>query len=304
MKKLNASNKRNRGIALIQALIISIILTMLGIYINQTVRSQIGTVSLMKDSFDLGLQLENAEAELLHKLLTQKLYRKNESDDAIVQQWNFYGKPFKLNENTTVMIQDLSGVLGLNILDNTIASKFFEQQGGSDHEIRTLLDSLADWKDKDDLKRLNGAEGHYYSQIKKPGPRNAYLQTVEEVESVKQGLLLTSEQWKRYFTTEIIVGFNPLNAPNAILKAFLSNNSFYEEVLRQREAGTLTGHSFYQVTAIEDNDFISFLTGGVLKISLLVKGQNNKLSKEFIVDLRPSSLTRPITIRQLTWNQV
>ena len=42
------SIRNTQGIALIQVLIISIILTMLGIYINQTVRSQIGIVSLMK----------------------------------------------------------------------------------------------------------------------------------------------------------------------------------------------------------------------------------------------------------------
>ena len=64
----NSSIKSSRGIALIQVLIISIILTMLGIYINQTVRSQITVVSLMKGSFELKLALENAEAELLHVL--------------------------------------------------------------------------------------------------------------------------------------------------------------------------------------------------------------------------------------------
>ena len=70
IKKPNVKN--SQGIALIQVLIISIILTMLGIYINQTVRSQIGVVSLMKNSFELNIELENSEAELLHALLTQK----------------------------------------------------------------------------------------------------------------------------------------------------------------------------------------------------------------------------------------
>ncbi len=296
--------KNSQGIALIQVLIISIILTMLGIYINQTVRSQVGIVNLMKNSFALNLQLENAEAELLYTLLTQKRYRKIGSDNAIVQKWNFYGTPFLLNENTTVIIQDLSGLLSLNILNKTLARNFFEQMGHSAHEVRTFLDSLEDWKDKDDLKRLNGAESNYYRYIKQPGPRNAYLQTVSEVENIQQGRLLTRAQWQRYFTTEIVLSFNPFNAPNFILKVFLNNDTAYEEVLQKRSAGLLTELGFYQITSIEQDEFISFATGRLLKVTLLVKGQNNKLSKQFIVDLRPRSSTRPVVISQLTWNQV
>lgn len=304
MKLKNKAASASRGIALIQVLIISIILTMLGIYINQTVRSQIGIVSLMKNSFELNLQLENAEAELLHTLLTQQNKQQKGSENTLVQHWSFYGKPFPLNKNTTVTIQDLSGLLSLNTLDNTLARGLFSQLGFSGHKVRTFLDSLADWKDKDDLKRLNGAESDYYRYIKKPGPRNAYLQTLGEVESIQQGQLLTTTQWNTYFTDRMFSRFNPLNAPNLILKAFLNNDAAYEEVLHQREAGVLTGHSFYLATYVGQDESVTYGTGRLLKITLLVKGQNNKLSKEFIVELRPRSLSRPIIITQLTWNQV
>ncbi len=304
MKLKNKAVSASRGIALIQVLIISIILTMLGIYINQTVRSQIAVVSLMKSAFELNLELENVEAELLHALLTEKRYQKKDNENRLVQRWNFYGKPFRLNENTTVILQDLSGLLSLNTLDKTLARGLFSQLGFSGHKVRTFLDSLADWKDKDDLKRLNGAESDYYRYIKKPGPRNAYLQTLAEVESIQQGQLLTTTQWNTYFTDIIFSRFNPLNAPNLILKAFLNNEAAYEEVLQQRKAGVLTGHSFYLATYVDQDESVTYGTGRFLKITLLVKGQNNKLSKEFIVELRPRSLSRPIIITQLTWNQV
>lgn len=308
MQKIKSIDKVNiknsQGIALIQVLIISIILTMLGLYINQTVRSQIGMVTSMKKSFELNLELENAESDLLHALLTQARYKKIDSTNELVQKWNFYGKPFLLNENTTATIQDLSGVLSLNVIDNTLARNFFGVLGYSGHEVRTFLDSLADWKDKDDLKRLNGAESDYYRYIKKPGPRNAYLQTVGEVENIRQGKLLTIAQWQRYFTTEMSLSFNPLNAPALILKAFINNDAAYDAVLQQRNTNSLTAYSFYQLTSIEEDENILLVTGRVLKITILVQEQNNKLSKEFIVDLRPRSLTRPIIITQLSWNQV
>jgi general secretion pathway protein K len=300
----NSNIESSRGIALIQVLIISIILTMLGIYINQTVRSQIAVVSLMSGSFELNLELENSEAELLHALLTQNRYQKKDNDNRLVQRWNFHGKPFLLNENTTIVIQDLSSVLSLNTLDNTLARNLFKRLGFDGHKVRTFLDSLADWKDKDDLKRLNGAERDYYHYIKQPGPRNGYLQVLSEVEGVQQGSLLSKKQWNDYFTDMIYSRFNPLNAPDLLLKTFLNNDVAYEEVLQQRNAGTLTGHNFYQLTSIDQDESITFGTGRLLKLTLLVKGQKNKLSKQFIVELRPRSLSRPIIISQLTWNQV
>lgn len=302
--RINNPIKVNRGIALIQVLIISIILTMLGIYINQTVRSQIGVVGLMKNSFSLHLKLENTEAELIHSLLTEKRYQSAQSESSLVQRWNFHGRPFLLQQDTLVTIQDLSGVLSLNALDHTIARNLFAKLGKSDHEVRTFLDSVADWKDKDDLKRLNGAESDDYRYIMKPGPRNAFLQSLGEVENIVQGQLLTPAQWQSYFTEEVTSNFNPLNAPELILKAFINNDAAYEEVLEQRNSGSLTAYSFYQATSIEENEFVLFVTGKKLKVTLSVKGHNNKLSKQFIVDLRPRSSSRPIVISQLTWNQV
>ena len=116
--------------------------------------------------------------------------------------------------------------------------------------------------------------------------------------------MLSKKQWQNYFTDIIYSRFNPLNAPDLLLKIFLNNDAAYEEVLRQRNVGRLTGHNFYQLTSIDQDESITFGTGRLLKLTLLVKGQKNKLSKEFIVELRPRSLSRPIIISQLTWNQV
>jgi len=293
-----------QGIALIQVLIISIILTMLGIYINQTVRAQISIVTMMQSSFELNLQLENAEAEILHTLLTHKSYKKTDSETPLVQRWNFHSQPFFLNQSTQIKFQDLSGLISLNIIDNTLARSLFYELGHDGHEVRTFLDSLADWKDKDDLKRLNGAEDDYYGYLKQSGPRNAYLQTVSEVLSIQQGNLLTNEQWQRFFSKEVVSNFNPLNAPDLLLKAFLANDRAYEEVINLRNAGLLTSYNFYETTSVEQDEYISFGTSRLLKVTIMVNGKNNKLSKQFIVDLRPRTSSRPISISDITWNEM
>lgn len=296
------SLKKNKGIALIQVLIISIILTMLGIYINQTVRSQIKVVELMKSSFELNLLLEDAEAQLLHILLTNKPYKKLDSDTPIVRRWNFYNKPYQLSDKVTVKIQDLSGLVSLNHINNKLAETILGLLGKSGHEVRTFLDSLADWKDKDELKRLNGAENEYYRFLGMTEPRNSYLQSFEEVLKIQQGRLLTLEQWQQHFSLALVIQFNPLNAPDLLLKAFINDDDAYQQVIKKRNLGLLDELSFYHATGIDSDEYIAFSTGRLLKVTIVVNSQNNKLSKQFIVDLRPRSLTRSITIPQTTWN--
>jgi general secretion pathway protein K len=300
MKQLNKS----KGIALIQVLIIAIVLTMLGIYINQTVRSQLYTVGYMKSAFELNLLLENSEATLLQALLTNKTYKNINDDSPLIQRWNFHGEPFMLDDNTKVTIQDLSSLISLNTINKKMARALFAELGHSGHEVRTFLDSLTDWIDKDDLKRLNGAENDYYHFSRQVGPRNAYLQTLEEVENIKQGRILSKAQWHRYFTTNVSSRFNPLNSPPLILKAFVNYDASYEEVIKLRNEGVLTALDFFLATSIDEDEYISFSAGKKFRVTLEVTEQKIKLSKQFIVELRPRSSSRAITISQLLWNSV
>lgn len=296
------SLKSQHGIALIQVLIISIILTMLGIYISQTVRSQVATTYLMQQSNQVSLSAENVEAELLHTLLTNKRYVSKSSESNLVKKWNFYGKPFQYDDHTQITIQDMSSLLSLNYLNKRLATRLFEQLGYQGHEVRTFLDSLSDWKDKDELKRLNGAEKDYYQSIGVTGPRNGFLQSIDEVLSIKQSELLTITQWKRYFSLSLVSKFNPMNAPETILKVFINNDEALKEVLELRGQGNLTALNFYQATGIEEDDGISFTTGRILKIKIVTKIQNIQFNKSFIVDLRPNASSRAVTFSNVTWN--
>jgi len=69
--------------------------------------------------------------------------------------------------------------------------------------LSELLDSWEDWKDKDELKRLNGAESAYYQQNNPPYfSRNSYFQTPEELLLVKGfDQLFTAESLNTSFTT-------------------------------------------------------------------------------------------------------
>lgn len=90
-------------------------------------------------------------------------------------------------ENMAVRIYDHAGKINLRRIKKSQMRRLLEKLLGTDvQEIRSLLDAWQDWLDRDDLKRLNGAEKDYYASLDPPyRPRNGSLETVEELLLIK-----------------------------------------------------------------------------------------------------------------------
>ncbi len=79
-----------------------------------------------------------------------------------------------------------SGKISLNSELTGLLRAFLEYQGLEPDEVSVVVDSLADWRDSDDLYRLNGAEQDYYQSLTPPySPRNGKLEDVAEFFLVK-----------------------------------------------------------------------------------------------------------------------
>jgi general secretion pathway protein K len=91
-------------------------------------------------------------------------------------------------EGMQVRIYDHAGKLNLERLSVPMLRDFFAKLLDSDdpRQIDALFDAWQDWKDTDDLKRLNGAEKDYYQQLDPPYlPRNANLESLDELLLIK-----------------------------------------------------------------------------------------------------------------------
>jgi general secretion pathway protein K len=122
----------------------------------------------------------------------------------------------KININA---LTDASGIVMKNLLINS---------GVSTENADVIVDSILDWKDPDDLHRLNGAESDYYLSLPNPyRAKNANFDTVEELllvrgvtpeilygDGEKQGMI-------RHLTTspETSFGINVNAAPREVLMA-------------------------------------------------------------------------------------
>ncbi len=92
-------------------------------------------------------------------------------------------------EDTSVGIQIINpgGKLDINMVDTGMLQEIVALCGAeSGTEITSITNSILDWIDEDDLKRLEGAEKKYYLSLSKPYlPKNAPMQDMRELLMVR-----------------------------------------------------------------------------------------------------------------------
>lgn len=86
----------------------------------------------------------------------------------------------------SVKVFDESGKVNINAASDIILKHLFINLGVPAEAVDTIVDSIMDWKDADDLLRLHGAESDYYSSLPNPyDAKNANFDTLEELLLVK-----------------------------------------------------------------------------------------------------------------------
>jgi general secretion pathway protein K len=84
-----------------------------------------------------------------------------------------------------IVLQDEAGKIDINAAPDELLAGLFAVLGVGPEETARLVDAIADWKDEDDLRRLNGAEGEDYRRAGLTWvPRNGPFEAVEELRLV------------------------------------------------------------------------------------------------------------------------
>jgi len=84
-----------------------------------------------------------------------------------------------------IRIRDESGKIDINVADETILGPLFDSIGLDELKSDELVDAIMDWRDPDDLVRLNGAEDDDYEAAGYSyGAKDAPFDTVSEVQQV------------------------------------------------------------------------------------------------------------------------
>ncbi len=175
-----APRARNSGIALIAALWLTVLLTVIASGFAFSMRSE-----ALAARNALSLAVARAAADGAVERTVFELARPRN----IAGAWIPDGQAKRWQDgdvSITVVAIDESSKIDLNAATAPLLKGLFQQVGGVDADsAQRIVEALADWKDADDLRRPNGAEASDYRAAgRKYGPSNAQFESVGELRRV------------------------------------------------------------------------------------------------------------------------
>ena len=252
------TKQNSRGSILIGVLVILFIMSVVILRFIEEATKEIQYQSQFQGQEDMRSQaycLFDTALAVLHEIkeIDGQLYRP-------VQGWGdpigYSGIPLPDGVDVQVKITDESGRLPINHNNVQIWNLLFEEMGIDLGQAEILTDSLIDWMDQDDLKRLNGAEKEDYDfDGKDYRPSNEILKDFEELRLIQgfDEVFFDEEtgepnQYYHWFEQSVTLHCeHPVNvnaAQGLVLNVLARMGGFDSEYLRQHlrgpdnEAGT------------------------------------------------------------------
>jgi len=194
--------------------------------------------------------------------------------------WKTDGTPYHGrigNGQYTVRLLDESGKISLNALTDAsslILRNLLMNLGVAADAADGIADSILDWKDADDLHRLNGAENDYYQSLARPyRARNANFEALEELLLVKgltPEILYGADGKKGLLDFVSIYGkANRINlnaAPREVLTALPGSSAMIaDQIIALREATEIKSTA----------EIINIIGGANAPMAAYIAGQSN-----------------------------
>ena len=123
---------KQNGIALIQILIITAILSVMAMHFTTTARDQVQMAQWANDKSQAQIQLQSAQAQLLFEFLTNSKSSEVEVEPQIIaSKWNFYNEEFTVlngllnnqissQSKVSVKMQDLAALINYIFLSTSV----------------------------------------------------------------------------------------------------------------------------------------------------------------------------------------
>ena len=179
----------SRGVALIIVLWVVVIISVIALEFSYSTRIE---TDLTRNFFDgqkayFGARsgIERAVKEILRYRKAAKLLKDSEEE----LLWNLTGGPNQFNigdMDISVEIEPEDARININDISKEYLKKIISNIGLTEEEADTIIDSILDWQDGDDLHRMMGAEKDYYQELDTPyQAANSDIEILEELLFIK-----------------------------------------------------------------------------------------------------------------------
>lgn len=190
---MRKAKKGREGMALIIVLWVLTLLSVLALEFCFSMRTELNVTRNQKEKEQLYYYaqggIQRGIAELIYRsdpvLHQKRIAPKIEDTGEFEKEWKCDGTPYAVSfqyGDAEVKLRSESGRINLNRAPDQLLRKVLSYfvEVGDQRDI--ILDSILDWRDADDLHRLNGAENDYYRSLAEPYDcKDADFDTVEEL---------------------------------------------------------------------------------------------------------------------------
>ena len=178
-----------KGIALLIVLWVLTILMVIVLSFSVMARTEIYSTLAFKG----GIERKFIAEAGIERGITELFYREVYKDQTVELEgrevWKTDGTPYEGQIGDgyyTVKILDESGKVDINTASELVLKNLLINAGVKPEEADIIVDCIMDWKDADDLHRLNGAESDYYMSLPNPyRAKDDKFDAIEELLLVK-----------------------------------------------------------------------------------------------------------------------
>ncbi|HET9579613.1 MAG TPA: type II secretion system protein GspK [Usitatibacter sp.] len=240
---------------------------------------------------------ESTRSEVLFRLATTdvSIYGLGPPGQAIALD----DRAYKGTGDDSVRLQDERGLLNVNFPDSGMMSQLLGQFGVPPDRRDPLIDTLRDYTDVDDFRRLNGAEAKQYEEQGLPPPPNDWLTTPYELRNIigwrDQPGLWKTPRFLQVVSAARLGVFNPNTAPAEVLASLPgSNMEIAARLIQQRNLAPLTSwQPIADLTGFMPADQESIAWTPAEHVRITQKARGLPWMLQFSVSLTPTSAVAP-----------
>lgn len=206
---------RQRGIALVIVLWVVTLLSIMAGSFAYSVRTETRLSTFAMERSQARALAEAGIVYAISKVMFNPSQDETWPTEGSARQWRFgRGK-------VDIAVIDTSGKIDINHAERNLLVGMFVYVGLEQEQAEALVDKIEDYRDADDLRRINGAEEPEYRDAGYPvGPKNALFESTEELQQV---LDITLDLYQRVRPLITVYsnqpGVNPAAASEAVLNA-------------------------------------------------------------------------------------
>ncbi|MBX3658424.1 MAG: general secretion pathway protein GspK [Ramlibacter sp.] len=160
------TRRQEGGYVLALCIAVLALLLIAATFVGQSVAEAVAVARLHRDNLDNEIRIESARSRVLFLLATAPRFSKGLGTEA--RTVTLDGRAYAMGDGILVSLQDIQGLVSLNGPSLTSPSvgrieRLLGTYGVDGPNATNLAEALLDYRDPDNLRRLNGAEDAEYS---------------------------------------------------------------------------------------------------------------------------------------------